>query len=93
MEALLNLVWLIVALGLIGLWRFRWLASRRDPRAGVLPEIVAISCAISLLLPAISLTDACTSCDGYVVWSAGSRDSFAFLRACRIENRGNYPSN
>ena len=57
MEALLNLVWLIVALGLIGLWRFRWLALRRNPRAGVLPEIVAIGCAISLLLPVISLTD------------------------------------
>jgi hypothetical protein len=57
MEALLNLLWLIVALGLIGLWRFRWLSSRRNPRAGVLPEIVAIGCAISLLLPAISLTD------------------------------------
>ena len=57
METLLNLVWLIVALVLIGLWRFRWLASRRNPRAGVLPEIVAIACAISLLLPVISLTD------------------------------------
>jgi len=57
MEALLNLVWLVVALGLIGLWRFRWHASRRNPRAGVLPEIVAIGCAISLLLPVISLTD------------------------------------
>jgi hypothetical protein len=57
MEAILNLLWLAVALGLIGLWRFRWLVSRRIPRAGVLPEIVAIGCAISLLLPAISLTD------------------------------------
>lgn len=57
METLLNLLWLAVALGLIGLWRFRWLSSRRNPRAGVLPEIVAIGCAISLLLPAISLTD------------------------------------
>jgi hypothetical protein len=57
MEALLNLLWLTVALGLIGLWRFRWLGSRRNPRAGVLLEIVAIGCAISLLLPVISLTD------------------------------------
>jgi hypothetical protein len=57
METLLNLLWLAVALGLIGLWRFRWVSSRRNPRAGVLPEIVAIGCAISLLLPAISLTD------------------------------------
>jgi hypothetical protein len=57
METLLNILWLTVALGLIGLWRFRWLSLRRNPRAGVLPEIVAIGCAISLLLPAISLTD------------------------------------
>jgi hypothetical protein len=57
METLLNLLWLTVALVLIGLWRFRWLSSRRNPRASVLPEIVAIGCAISLLLPAISLTD------------------------------------
>ena len=57
METLLNLLWLIVAMSLIGLWRFRWLSSRRNPRLGVLPEIVAIGCAISLLLPAISLTD------------------------------------
>jgi hypothetical protein len=57
METLLNIIWLTVALGLIGLWRFRWISSRRNPRSGVLPEIVAIGCAISLLLPAISLTD------------------------------------
>jgi hypothetical protein len=57
METLLNVLWLAVALALIGLWRFRWFSSRRNPRAGVLPEIVAIGCAISLLLPAISLTD------------------------------------
>jgi hypothetical protein len=57
METLLNIIWLTVALGLIGFWRFRWVSSRRNARAGVLPEIVAIACAISLLLPAISLTD------------------------------------
>jgi len=57
METLLNLLWLIVALGLIGLWRFRWCSSRQNRGSGVLPEIVAIGCAISLLLPVISLTD------------------------------------
>src|ERR1700676_545823 len=57
METLLNLLWLIVALGLIGLWRFRWCSSRQNRGAGILPEIIAIGCAISLLLPAISLTD------------------------------------
>jgi hypothetical protein len=57
METLLNLLWLIVALGLIGLWRFRWRGSRTNTATGVLPEVVAIGCAISLLLPVISLTD------------------------------------
>ena len=57
METLLNLAWLAVALGLIGLWKFRWLRSRRNPNSRILPETIAIACAISLLLPAISLTD------------------------------------
>lgn len=57
METLLNLSWLAVALGLIGLWKFRWRRSRRNPHSRILPEVIAIACAISLLLPAISLTD------------------------------------
>ncbi|GEM_PF-1743989 len=57
METLLNLSWLAVTLGLIGLWKFRWLRSRRNPNSRILPEAIAIACAISLLLPAISLTD------------------------------------
>jgi hypothetical protein len=57
METLLNLSWLAVTLGLIGLWKFRWLHSRRNPNSRILPEAIAIACAISLLLPAISLTD------------------------------------
>jgi hypothetical protein len=57
METLLNLSWLVVALGLISMWKFRWLGSRRNPNSGILPEAIAIACAISLLLPAISLTD------------------------------------
>jgi hypothetical protein len=57
METLLNLSWLAVALGLLGLWNFRWRRSRRNPNSRILPEAIAIACAISLLLPAISLTD------------------------------------
>lgn len=57
METLLNLSWLAVALGLLGLWKFRWLGSRRNHNSRILPEAIAIACAISLLLPAISLTD------------------------------------
>jgi hypothetical protein len=57
MENLLNLIWLIVALAALSVWRFRWLASRQNPRARVFVEAVAIGCVVSLLLPAISLTD------------------------------------
>jgi hypothetical protein len=57
METLLNVLWLIVALGLIGLWKFRWRRARRTAHGRILPEVIAICCAISLLLPAISLTD------------------------------------
>jgi hypothetical protein len=57
METLLNLSWLAVALGLLGLWKFRWRRSRRNPHSRILPEAIALACAISLLLPAISLTD------------------------------------
>jgi hypothetical protein len=57
METLLNLLWLAVTLAALWLWRFRWRASRRDPQARVLPEVIAIGCALALLFPVISLTD------------------------------------
>src|ERR1700683_3859640 len=57
METLLNLLWLIVALIALWVWRYRWLASSRNPRARVFPEAIAIGCALVLLFPVISLTD------------------------------------
>jgi hypothetical protein len=57
METILNLLWLIVTLAALWLWRFRWLVSRRNPRARVFLETVAMGCALALLFPVISLTD------------------------------------
>jgi len=57
METFLNLLWLIVTLAALWLWRFRWLVSRRNPRARVFLEVVAIGCALAVLFPVISLTD------------------------------------
>lgn len=56
METVLNLLWLAVTLIALWFWRFRWSASRRNQRR-VLPEVVAIGCALALLFPVISLTD------------------------------------
>ena len=57
METILNLLWLLVTLAALWLWRFRWLVSRRNPRARVFLETVAMVCALALLFPVISLTD------------------------------------
>jgi hypothetical protein len=57
MEAILNLIWLAITLGAIWLWRFRWAASRRNPRHKVGLEAVAMVCIVALLFPVISLTD------------------------------------
>ena len=57
METILNLLWLTITLGAIGVWRFRWLPSRRHSRTRVCREAIALLCALALLFPAISLTD------------------------------------
>jgi len=57
METILNLVWLVVTLAALWMWRFRWAASRRNPRCNVRQETIAIVCALALLFPVISLTD------------------------------------
>jgi hypothetical protein len=57
METFLNLVWLAVTVAAIWLWRFRWTASRRNPRHSTRMEAVAMVCVLALLFPVISLTD------------------------------------
>ncbi len=59
MEGLLNVLWLVIALGVVGLWRTRWSAARasRRRRPSFLHEAMALACALLLLFPVISLTD------------------------------------
>lgn len=57
METILNLIWLGITLVAIWLWRFRWSASRRNPRHSSWLEAVAMVCILALLFPVISLTD------------------------------------
>jgi len=57
METFLNLVWLVVTVAAIWLWRFRWSVSRRNPTHSTRMEAVAMVCFLALLFPVISLTD------------------------------------
>jgi len=57
METILNLIWLGITLVAIWLWRFRWVASRRNPRPDAKLEAIAMVCVLALLFPVISLTD------------------------------------
>lgn len=57
METILNLLWLAITLVAVWLWRFRWAASRRNPRHNFGLEALAMVCILALLFPVISLTD------------------------------------
>lgn len=57
METVLNLIWLVITVAGVWLWRFRWFTSRGNRRARIFSESVAIVCLIALLFPVISLTD------------------------------------
>lgn len=57
METTLNLIWLLVTIAAIWLWRFRWSVSRENRRHTLRMESVAMVCVLALLFPVISLTD------------------------------------
>jgi hypothetical protein len=58
MELFLNLLWLFIALASFARWRrlFRIRGGSRGPLAATFP-LVALVCALSILFPAISVTD------------------------------------
>jgi hypothetical protein len=57
MELLLNIVWVLAAAGVLGIWRTRWIHQReRTPRHSFL-EWTAVSVALVLLFFAVSMTD------------------------------------
>jgi hypothetical protein len=57
MELFLNILWLLVALGILGAWRVRWVGRGRDNRHQAVAEWTAIGSALVLLFFAISLSD------------------------------------
>jgi len=57
METFLNLVWLVITVAAIWLWRFRWSVSSHDLKHGRQMQAVAMVCLLALLFPVISLTD------------------------------------
>jgi hypothetical protein len=57
MELFLNILWLLVALGILGAWRVRWVRHGHDNRHHAVAEWTAIGSALVLLFFAISLSD------------------------------------
>jgi hypothetical protein len=57
MELLLNILWMLIAVGLLGTWRTRWVHQRRDSSRRSLQEWSAVSLALVLLFFAVSMTD------------------------------------
>ena len=57
MELLLNILWMLIAVGLIGIWRTRWIHQRRNYSRRSLREWIAVSLALVLLFFAVSMTD------------------------------------
>lgn len=57
MELFLNLLWVLIAAGAIGVWRTCWRSERPRSRRDSLREWTAMGCALILLFFAVSLTD------------------------------------
>jgi hypothetical protein len=57
MELFLNILWLLVALGIVGAWRMRWVRHGHGAQRNPLLEWTAIGCALVLLFFPMSLTD------------------------------------
>lgn len=57
MESILNLLWVLIALGALGVWRVYWAREGREGHRNVLRECTAIACALVFLFFAVSLTD------------------------------------
>lgn len=57
MELFLNLVWVLIAAGTIGVWRTSWRSEKPRSHRDSLREWTAMGCALVLLFFAVSLTD------------------------------------
>lgn len=57
MELFLNVLWMLIAVGLLGAWRTRWVHQRHRAPRHSLQEWSALSIALVLLFFAVSMTD------------------------------------
>ncbi|HSY59103.1 MAG TPA: hypothetical protein VK795_06050 [Terriglobales bacterium] len=57
MELFLNLLWVLIATGVIAVWRNCWLPEAQVSRREPFREWTAMGCALVLLFFAVSLTD------------------------------------
>jgi hypothetical protein len=57
MELFLNLLWILMASGILAVWRMRWVRQKRGAVRNPLQEYTAIACGLVLLFFAVSLTD------------------------------------
>ena len=57
MELVLNILWLLIALGGVSVWRMRWAQQARSRRHEPWHEWTAFVCALVLLFFVVSLTD------------------------------------
>lgn len=57
MEIVLNILWLLLALAGVAVWRTRWARERRTRRHAPWREWTAVACALVLLFFVVSLTD------------------------------------
>jgi len=57
MELFLNLLWVLIAAGAIGVWRTCWRIEKPRSHRDSLREWTAMGCALVLLFFAVSLTD------------------------------------
>src|ERR1700722_8556158 len=57
MEIFLNLLWVGIALGLLGVWRGRWAAQPRARRYASWRQWTAVVCALIFLFFMVSITD------------------------------------
>jgi hypothetical protein len=56
-ESILNILWVIIAIAGVCLWRFRWLRQERCLQRKPAQEWTAIICVLVVLFFAVSLTD------------------------------------
>jgi hypothetical protein len=79
MELFLNILWVLIVLGALGVWCINWACHKRRTSTKLLQEWIALICALVFLFFAVSLSDdlhtAATLCDDA---AAGRRQSLVW---------------